>query len=512
MLFDNCLFVNAGNGLVFGSYNALDNTVVNCGFYYCGMGIRNVTGNVYVRDCHFEGSLDSDIWTHVGDTSALRCTSVGAHRFLHNSGNMFVMEDCHVDGWKSPKGAVDLASGEPTTLFDCTFANPPDAQAPVQAVASYGKANRAVLISNCRSDGTDGVLDKDLSEKAILIPPGKLGPAVTSARQEFFRTEVEIPGKVFDVRRDFGAKGDGKADDTEAVLAAIKAARECGKGAIAYLPCGQYRVTKTIEIFGTNYFIGGAGMGWDAGTQVMWGGQRPAQGGEVALFHVKNANKVTLEGFTATTPSAYYEDPGVISFLHEAADASSLVTYNDVGGFTQFRGLSTSDRVYLRMLGGIVDFDNCQRATILAEQIYPSRHPQSKRFDTTLRVRGKDQQLSKDGFLGIMTMFNAGNPYDITVQDSQSLVISDYYTEQTWRVLLMEGNPGDTPGRVTILAHKFHGEHCDDLVNVRNYRGSLFVKTSPEDWFCRQCSSMAAGIYSITLMVPVMVSWPLSVA
>ena len=64
------------------------------------------------------------------------------------------------------------------------------------------------------------------------------------------------------------------------------------------------------------------------------------------------------------------------------------------------------------MLGGMFDFDNCQRATILAEQLYPSRHPQSKRFNTTLRVRGKDQTLPKDGFLGIMTLFNAGNPYE----------------------------------------------------------------------------------------------------
>ena len=124
MLFDNCLFVNSGNGVVFLSYNALDNTVVNSGFYYCGMGIRNITGNVYVRDCHFAGGLDTDIMTGVGDTSALRCTSLGGHRFLHNGGNMFVMQDCHVAGWTMPKGAVDLASGAPTTLFDCTFTNP----------------------------------------------------------------------------------------------------------------------------------------------------------------------------------------------------------------------------------------------------------------------------------------------------------------------------------------------------------------------------------------------------
>ena len=87
-------------------------------------------------------------------------------------------------------------------------------------------------------------------------------------------------------------------------MAAVNAAREYGKGAIAYLPCGQYLVKKTIEVFGDNYYIGGAGMGWAAGTLVEWGGPHPADGGEVALFHVQNANKVTLTGFVAATPSA----------------------------------------------------------------------------------------------------------------------------------------------------------------------------------------------------------------
>ncbi|MCY2996266.1 MAG: glycosyl hydrolase family 28-related protein [Planctomycetota bacterium] len=472
VMFDNCLFVNVASGLIFGSYNALDNTVVHCGFYHCGTGIRNWVGNVYVRDCHFEGSREHDIYTHVGDCSALRCTSVGSQRFLHNSGQMFTLQDCHVEGWKSPQLAVENSAGVAFTLFDCTFKNPPGTQAPVLT-------RSPVLISNCTSEGTEGVLGKAVAEKALVIPPGKRGPAVTSARQTFFRSAVEIPDKVFDAKRDFGAKGDGKADDTDAIVAAIQAAREHGKRAIAYLPHGQYRVTKTIEVSGADYFIGGAGLGWQAGTLVVWGSPRPAAGGEVAVFHVKNARHVTLEGFRASTPSVYFDDPGVISFLHEASDGPSRVTYDDIGGFTQFRGLATHDRVYLRMLGGIVDFDNCQRATILAEQIHPSRHPQSKRFETTLRVRGQDQSLPKDGLLGIMTMYNAGNPYDVTVEDSQSLVISDYYTEQTWRVLRLSGNPGDTPGRVTILAHKFHGEHVDDLVQVRNYKGEFLLGASP---------------------------------
>lgn len=55
-----------------------------------------------------------------------------------------------------------------------------------------------------------------------------------------------------DVTKDVtpGALGDGKADDTAAVQRCIDAARQHGKGAIAYLPRGTYRVSKTIRITG----------------------------------------------------------------------------------------------------------------------------------------------------------------------------------------------------------------------------------------------------------------------
>lgn len=53
------------------------------------------------------------------------------------------------------------------------------------------------------------------------------------------------PGKVFNVKA-FGAKGDGVADDTAAIRAALDAAQQNG-GGIVYLPWGTYRLT--------NYFV-----------------------------------------------------------------------------------------------------------------------------------------------------------------------------------------------------------------------------------------------------------------
>jgi hypothetical protein len=479
VLFDNCLFANVGNGIVFLGYNQLDNTVTNCGFYYCTSAIRNITGNVYVRDCHFEASREIDIYTHVGHNSAIRCTSVGSNRFLQ-SDDGFVLQDCHVEGWKSPNGAV-VMTGSPLTIFDCTFSNPPSDAPPVL----LSSAEIPVILSNCESKSTKELLGLSRPSKTpikpLVIPAGKRGPAVTSARQTFFRSEVKLPGKVFDAKRDFGVKGDGKTDDTDAIMATIAAAREHGKGAIAYLPNGEYLVKKTIEITGADYRFGGAGCCWNAGTAIRWAGPAAAEGSEAAIIRVKNATNLELAGLKVG--SAYCDEPGLISILHEGSDAASggpaIVTYDDVGGYTMFRGLGTNDRIFIGVLFGIAEFDSCQRATVVFEQFHPSRHPQSKKFETSLRIRGRDQSVPKDGFLGLLTFYNSQNPFDITVEDSQNLVISDYYTEQTWRVLLMEGNAGDTPGRVTMLCHKFHGEHVDDLVNIRDYHGGLYLTAAP---------------------------------
>lgn len=48
--------------------------------------------------------------------------------------------------------------------------------------------------------------------------------------------------------KDFGAVGDGKADDTAAIQAAIAKAKQSPRGSSVVLPAGEYRVTKTITV------------------------------------------------------------------------------------------------------------------------------------------------------------------------------------------------------------------------------------------------------------------------
>jgi Ca2+-binding RTX toxin-like protein len=66
--------------------------------------------------------------------------------------------------------------------------------------------------------------------------------------------------------KDFGAKGDGRTDDTDAIQAAIDAAYKAGGGSV-YLPAGEYRVSggdKSSDgalMIKNNVYMAGAGMG-----------------------------------------------------------------------------------------------------------------------------------------------------------------------------------------------------------------------------------------------------------
>ncbi len=92
------------------------------------------------------------------------------------------------------------------------------------------------------------------------------------------------------MKRDFGARGDGKVDDTAAIQEAIDAVRKHGNRAIAYLPSGDYVVSKTIEVAGQDYYLGGSGIR----SRLLWRGPD----GDV-LVHVHDPKSVTMENLSA---------------------------------------------------------------------------------------------------------------------------------------------------------------------------------------------------------------------
>ena len=85
--------------------------------------------------------------------------------------------------------------------------------------------------------------DDAVVSRRTMLAAGAAGLAGVSA----FGAEVPpAVAPVFSVR-EFGARGDGVADDTESVQAAVDAAVKA-KGGRVHFPSGSYRLTKTITI------------------------------------------------------------------------------------------------------------------------------------------------------------------------------------------------------------------------------------------------------------------------
>jgi hypothetical protein len=69
------------------------------------------------------------------------------------------------------------------------------------------------------------------------------------------RSSAQLPNAPYVTAQDYGAVGDGRADDTAAIQAAIAALSPVRR--VLYFPPGRYRVTSTLQISGSFYhFLG----------------------------------------------------------------------------------------------------------------------------------------------------------------------------------------------------------------------------------------------------------------
>lgn len=148
---------------------------------------------------------------------------------------------------------------------------------------------------------------------------------------------------------DFGAKGDGITDDTQAIQSAIEASRE-GNGSNVYLPAGDYRVTEPLVIYSHTRLIGAGKRGISnngfSGTQITGDTVSPVirsdpnaemvYGAEIRDIRVGKTN-----GSTTAYYGLYMENMSEC-YLHN-------VTVN--GGFTvgmYFKGgLTNLDNLYI---------------------------------------------------------------------------------------------------------------------------------------------------------------------
>ena len=458
--FRNCLFDNCGEGTSLLAPNDYDNIFDGCEFSRCGIGIHAIRGNWQVRGCRFRESRVSDVkQDDISHAASLRlCVSTGSRRFLETCRNANPMpmqiQGCRIDGWTAGDGAIVLGHPGPFTIFDCVFSNPPG-NGPAVAMAGPNDVPQSLIESANAVPPGVSVVKTGARTTITEIPAGQREPVAPRPGQRFLSEQARIPGKVFDAEADFGAKGDGKADDTLALQHCIDAAREWGKDAIAYLPGGDYLISQTLTVTGADYFIGGIGVA----TRLHWSG--PAGG---VAIHVDTPRHVVIENFVFGPKNDTY------TRIRQTAGGPSSVLYDQVEvnhwNENPPDGLLCDDlpetaQVRFGLFNGKLKLHDCGRADIFALIHYgPATLDGAER--------------PKTGFTGLM-FHNAALPsYALTVSDNQDLVVGDYYMEQSTHYLLCEGGKRSGTGHVTLGASKISSKDVES-VTVRDYEGRIWI-------------------------------------
>ncbi len=464
---DNCLFAHCRRGAVFISFNDYNWTLDGCEFRECDLGLECQHGNFYVRNTHFHDSGTVDVFARPEHGCSLRrCTSSGSHRFLDfsNSVSPMTIQDCHVAKWRATDGAVRLA-GAPVVMFDCHFSQPPSADPPVRV----SRASQRLILSENMADGSDELVGGDNQSHRYRVPAGQRQGLPLSADQHFFRSTATIAGRVFDAQRDFGARGDGRADDTAALQRCIDAARAHGRGAIAYLPTGVYNVTRTLMITGRDYFVGGSGFL----SKLYW---RGADGG--TMVEVCRPEHVTLQHIAIGNHDVGPMKNG-IDVLQTGSKSRTHMTYDSVFVFGMYQKEPFRKGLHLRELGpdevvvlsgvqGNLRLIDSAAATILARTT----------FEGSVVVEGTLQR--RDGFLGFLTRLSTITRHGLYVRDNHSIVMSDYYIEQADNGFVCEGSAAAAPGRITLQGAKLQFNVPKDkptegtAMTIDNYHGQIY--------------------------------------
>ncbi len=458
--YTNCLFENSRRGVAFVEFNDYDNTFDGCEFRRCAIGIQDIHGNTFARNCHFEESTESDLSLASEHSSSVRrCTSTNSNRFIDLASAVaaLTIQDCHVAGWKSSDGAVQLRGG-PVTILDCSFSNPVQSSAPIK----LANGDQRLILSNNTIKGAPELLQANNSTHIVALPAGQRKGVITSASQHFLKEMQKVPQKIFDAKVDFGAKGDGVTDDTKSVQQAIDAARQLGEGAMAYLPSGAYLLSDTLKVTGGNYIVAGSGL-W---TQLKWKGSPDA-----TMMEITDPDHITLQDISVGGHDTG-EQKNKIDIHQIGSPKATYMTYDNVAvygkyykkpdeGGLRFTGLSPQSTVHLRSLQGNIRFTDSARATVLADSSY----------EGAVTVEGKDKR--RDGFLGFQVRLGTINKHVLYVRDNQSITISDFYIEQADDGFVFQGNDGDPEGRIVIQGSKLGTK--EGPITIDNYGGMILL-------------------------------------
>src|ERR1039457_1636315 len=95
---------------------------------------------------------------------------------------------------------------------------------------------------------TTAVLERSMRQ-LVVFAIGLLGIVLPASGQSFYPARLDDPKAVYLTQDQFPVRGDGKADDSGAVQAAIDKVQETTGEGILFVPEGRYRLAKTVFVW-----------------------------------------------------------------------------------------------------------------------------------------------------------------------------------------------------------------------------------------------------------------------
>ena len=473
----HCIFDNTGTAVSFTSFNDYDYTFDGCCFIgNARYGIECLNGNFYVRNCRFEQN-NIDIWCNPEHSSSVRrSVSVGSGKFIEfaNSVSPLTVENCFVADWTGDS-AIRTA-GAPVTIFDNVFAH-----SRADAIPLMMEPGQKGIIANNGLQNIARLTNAPLAAGQLSLPEAKLKP---DRNTQFMPAQAVLPTRLFDVKRDFGAVGNGKVDDTAAIQKAIDAAKAFGNNAMAYLPRGDYRITKTLEISGGSYQVGGSGLC----SRILFDGSSDED-----AVAVRPQGELTLDALSVhrfgmrlgMNVPAEFTGKGADIRQYPSPDGSK-VTYHTVYTTGKYQPLSyvlglrldhltAKDTVIINNGEGNVHAWDSGAATVFMPLSY----------EGTVWLKGQ----SRGGAFVILTRLATNSTHSLVVEDNQSLIATDFYIEQAQSdTLLFKGASGLPPGRVTLSLPKL------DVTGMGGDKNPVMTPMFRSQNYCGQINFVATQL------------------
>lgn len=465
MYFRNILFLNNRNGALFQAWNDYNNLFEACHFVGNDYGIRAEKGNIMVRDSRFEGSRESDLFLSTHSHSVRRVVSQGSNAFIRTvrgpAANALIrVEDTLVDGWKDPEGAIVTALRGPVFIYDTRFTHPPKDEPPIKLGQPF-YMNQIAMVMNVVSPDTKRLIDAGRFGIVYHIPdPSGYRPPL-DPNQRFLWRDIPTEHDVLDVKRDCGAKGDGRANDTQAVQKCLDLARSRKKqeNTSVYFPLGIYRVSKSLETHpGAAYRIDGTG--WLS--RIVWSGMPHG-----TVLDVKDPDGLEVRSLTLGGPHRTVT-------LRQTGTRPSVIRYHHIYGYhddetkevwTSFDSLPRGTLLLADHIDGLIRMRNDAQAEIVLGFVLSVQNI----------IEG---DAPKTGFTGILSRVSSQTDYPLLVRGNRDLIMTDWYNEQTPHLFHFSG-ASTTEDRGHIVLDSIHQDFdSNDMGTIDGYRGFVAMMGS----------------------------------